>query len=783
MEKETERNMMTKFWKEHSKFATVEEMMLDSNAQELTQHELPEILSLLPSLAASDVLELGAGIGRYTRHLIGKARHVTAVDFMEKFVEKNRKDNSHLGNTEFIQADVTKLDFPKHSFDVVFSNWLLMYLSDQELKSLAEKLLMWLRPGGYLFFRESCFHQSGDCKRDFNPTLYRSPAYYNHLMTSVLQDESEKTEKKCYGFDMVVNKTVQTYVKVKNNQNQLCWLMQKVRRDVVQQHQGGFSTFQEFLDNQQYTRRGILRYEKMFGSGYVSTGGISTTKVRDAEYIGSYIFRGAMASLHASDGHGECLGKSHAEDALLYDFPPIALIPQLVFSIWCTTRGKDPASCDISRILSFLQELFDKGRSPSTLKVYVAAIAAYHAPVAGQSVGRNNLVVRFLKGSRRLNPPRPATVPTWDLSTRMEDLQALSVSPSCLEFGPNNSKVVLKPRLRYIPKVLSTTFRAQVITLSTLPPSEDDQELNLLCPVRTLRIYIKHSAPIRQSEQLFICFGGRTKGFPVTKQRLSRWIVDAIELAYSSFGLHCPMGVRAHLTRGMASSWAWSSGVSIAEICAVAGWASPSTFARFYNLDVRISGLSLALGQTSTYALPPYALGPHRVPRLLSDLPLQVQFEVSDATKRKFPDSTFDVVYSRDTILHIRDKLDLFRKFYSWLKPGGKLLISDYCCGEKPWSPAFQDYVNQRGYILYTPQRYGQFLSEVGFSNVRAEDRTEQFIQVIKAELQRAGEMKEEFIQEFSQEDYDAVVNGWTKKLQRCETGDQRWGLFYATKE
>uniref|UniRef100_A0A8C1GP30 phosphoethanolamine N-methyltransferase n=1 Tax=Cyprinus carpio TaxID=7962 RepID=A0A8C1GP30_CYPCA len=498
MEKETERNMMTEFWKEHSKFATVEEMMLDTNAQELTQHELPEILSLLPSLAGSDVLELGAGIGRFTRHLIGKARHVTAVDFMEKFVEKNKKDNSHLGNAEFIQADVTKLDFPKHSFDVVFSNWLLMYLSDQELKSLADKFLMWLRPGGHLFFRESCFHQSGDCKRDFNPTHYRSPAYYNHLMTSLLLDESDQTEKKCYGFDMVLNKTVQTYVKMKNNQNQLCWLMQKVRRDVVQQHQGGFSTFQEFLDNQQYTRRGILRYEKMFGSGYVSTGGFNTTK----EFVD-------MLNLTAG---------------------------QKVLDVGCGIGGGD---------------------------FYMAK--TFGVEVLGM-----------------------------DLSSNMVEI--------------------------------------------------------------------------------------------------------AIERAVKE------------------------------------------------------------------------------------KLPL-VQFEVSDATKRRFPDAAFDVVYSRDTILHIRDKLDLFGKFYSWLKPGGKLLISDYCCGEKPWSPAFQDYIIQRGYILYTPQRYGQFLTEVGFSNVRAEDRTEQFIQVIKAELQRAEEMKEEFIQEFSQEDYDAVVNGWTEKLQRCETGDQRWGLFYATKE
>lgn len=71
---------------------------------------------------------------------------------------------------------------------------------------------------------------------------------------------------------------------MKKNQNQVCWLMQKARRDVAQQQQGGFSTFQQFLDNQQYTRRGILRYEKMFGSGYVSTGGPSTTKVRNKKW-------------------------------------------------------------------------------------------------------------------------------------------------------------------------------------------------------------------------------------------------------------------------------------------------------------------------------------------------------------------------------------------------------------------------------------------------------------------------------------------------------------------
>lgn len=214
------------------------------------------------------------------------------------------------------------------------------------------------------------------------------------------------------------------------------------------------------------------------------------------------------------------------------------------------------------------------------------------------------------------HPPHPFTIPTWDLSTvlrglkeppfeplqtanlhsllvvlvsvkRVGDLQALSVSPSCLEFGPGNSKVVLKRRHEYVPKALSTPYRDQIVVLSTLPPSQDDQELNLLCPVRALRANIGRSASFRQSEQLFVCFGGCTKGHPVSKPMLCfRWIVDAIALTYSSTGLQCPIGVRAHSTRGMASSWAWSSGVSITEICAAAGWASPSIFVRFYNLDV-----------------------------------------------------------------------------------------------------------------------------------------------------------------------------------------------------
>ncbi len=101
-----------------------------------------------------------------------------------------------------------------------------------------------------------------------------------------------------------------------------------------------------------------------------------------------------------------------------------------VFSTWCTTRGVDPVVCDISFILSLQQELLEKGRSSFKLKVYVAAaISASHTPIDGQSVGSNNLVVCFLKGSRRLNPPRPVTFPTWDLPTVLSCYSLLTFGP------------------------------------------------------------------------------------------------------------------------------------------------------------------------------------------------------------------------------------------------------------------------------------------------------------------------------------------------------------------
>ena len=54
---------MKDYWLKHSKHASMEEMLLDTNARTISDTELPEILSILPTFKSKTILELGAGIG------------------------------------------------------------------------------------------------------------------------------------------------------------------------------------------------------------------------------------------------------------------------------------------------------------------------------------------------------------------------------------------------------------------------------------------------------------------------------------------------------------------------------------------------------------------------------------------------------------------------------------------------------------------------------------------------------------------------------------------------
>ncbi len=131
----------------------------------------------------------------------------------------------------------------------------------------------------------------------------------------------------------------------------------------------------------------------------------------------------------------------------------------------------------------------------------------------------------------------------------MGDLQALSASESCTEFAPGLVKAFLRPRPGYVPKVLSISFRSQVVVLQAFTPSplSEGDDLCLLCPVRALKMYVALSSLWHRSLQLLVCFGAGRKGLAVSK----------------------------HTKLCVASSTALFRGVPLDDICMAAGWSSP----------------------------------------------------------------------------------------------------------------------------------------------------------------------------------------------------------------
>ncbi|XP_067290316.1 uncharacterized protein [Pseudorasbora parva] len=310
-----------------------------------------------------------------------------------------------------------------------------------------------------------------------------------------------------------------------------------------------------------------------------------------------------------------------------------------VFEEWCGRSNIVPFQCSVRDILCFLQDLLDKGKAFSTMKVYLAAISACHVGFGDKTAGQHPLICRFMKGARRKRPVARRMVPLWDLSMvlealsqhpfepleaiglkflslktalllalvtakRVSDLQALSISPSCLQFAPGLTRVSFRPNPAFVPKVVDSSYRCSTTELTAFHPppfsSPEEKRWNSLCPVRALHRYMERTAGFRKNDQLFVSWATPHKGKPLSRQRLSHWIVEAISIAYECRGSLPPEGLRAHSTRGMATSWALLKGVSVQEICAAASWATPHTFVRFYRLDVSEPSLAHAVLGAST---------------------------------------------------------------------------------------------------------------------------------------------------------------------------------------
>ena len=91
----------------------------------------PQVLGLLGDVRGASVVELGAGIGRFTGELCrAGARHVLAVDFMAASIAENRRLHARCfpaSQLSFMVEDATQLQLPAGSADCIFSNWCVFW--------------------------------------------------------------------------------------------------------------------------------------------------------------------------------------------------------------------------------------------------------------------------------------------------------------------------------------------------------------------------------------------------------------------------------------------------------------------------------------------------------------------------------------------------------------------------------------------------------------------------------------------------------------------------------
>jgi len=160
----------------------------------------------------------------------------------------------------------------------------------------------------------------------------------------------------------------------------------------------------------------------------------------------------------------------------------------------------------------------------------------------------------------------------------------------------------------------------------------------------------------------------------------------------------------------------------------------------------------------------------------------KINFRLCDVTNTDFPEGYYDVIYSREVFVHNSDKDSLFEKFFKWLKPGGRLMFTDYSCGNKEHSEEFKKYIAKRGYHLLTVQQYEELMNRVGFVNVEAEDRSHRFVDALQHELKKLYDHKEDFLQKFNIEVFNNLAEGWLAKCRRAKDGDQTWAFCYGEK-
>ncbi|MCC0037925.1 MAG: methyltransferase domain-containing protein [Brucellaceae bacterium] len=143
-----------------------------------------------------------------------------------------------------------------------------------------------------------------------------------------------------------------------------------------------------------------------------------------------------------------------------------------------------------------------------------------------------------------------------------------------------------------------------------------------------------------------------------------------------------------------------------------------------------------------------------------------------------FGAGAFDVVFSKDAIVHVPDKQGLFAEVLRVLRPGGVFAASDWMIGhDGAPSAQMKAYLEAEGlsFNMASPARYRQMLQDAGFDAVSSDDRNPWYAQTARDELAKLrGPLGEAAAREVGRAYVDKNIATWQAMQTVLDSGEHR---------
>jgi phosphoethanolamine N-methyltransferase len=155
----------------------------------------------------------------------------------------------------------------------------------------------------------------------------------------------------------------------------------------------------------------------------------------------------------------------------------------------------------------------------------------------------------------------------------------------------------------------------------------------------------------------------------------------------------------------------------------------------------------------------------------------RVRFLRVDPGSLAFADGQFDVVFSKDSLIHIPDKEAICREILRVLRPGGTFAASDWLRGPGPVSPHLQYYIDVEnlGFGMGTADDYERALVAAGFRDVMLVDRNAWYRDVARAEhAALTGPLYSRLVAELGEEFTRHEIEVWRALTVVLDSGELR---------